>query len=210
MNSDLKEVQNNISQIKLNENNAEDKIKIKIPLKDGGYYIGEVIPSGKGIEYYKDGSIKYEGDWVNGKREGNGKAVYKNGDYYIGSFKNNFRDGKGIEYYKNGNIRYEGDWVGGKKEGYGKKIDEDGEYYIGQWKNNIRHGKGVDYSKDGKIIFEGDYVNGMFEGNGILYISEGKYIGQFKDGLYHGKGKLYNEKGILVYEGDFIIFLCFH
>ena len=48
----------------------------KIQNDKGEYYIGEVynnIPNGKGIVYYKNGNIKYEGEFINGKEEGNCK-----------------------------------------------------------------------------------------------------------------------------------------
>ena len=47
----------------------------------------------------------YEGDWINGKEEGNGKYYWEDGRYYIGQLKNGLRNGKGIEYYSNGNIK---------------------------------------------------------------------------------------------------------
>ena len=56
----------------------------------------------------------YKGDWINDKREGNGKYYWENGEYYIGQFKNGLRHGKGIEYYSNGNIKYEGNFIDGK------------------------------------------------------------------------------------------------
>ena len=69
----------------------------------------------KGIIYYKNGNIKYEGDFINDKYEGNGKYIYENGEYYIGEFKNGLKHGKGIEYYKNGNIKYDGYFINGKR-----------------------------------------------------------------------------------------------
>ena len=44
----------------------------------------------------------HEGEFINGKYEGNGKYKWKSGQYYIEQFKN----GKGIVYYKNENIKY--------------------------------------------------------------------------------------------------------
>ena len=43
---------------------------------------------------YKNNKI-YEGDWVNDKRDGNGKMIYANGDSYEGDWLNDKRDGKG-------------------------------------------------------------------------------------------------------------------
>ena len=59
---------------------------------------------------YKE-NIKYEGDFIEDKYEGNGKYTFKSGEYYIGEWKNNLRHGKGKFYHKNGIIQFEGDYV---------------------------------------------------------------------------------------------------
>ena len=85
------------------------------------YYIGEFKNDyryGKEIEYYKNGKIKYKGDFVEGCYEGDekyiyydyyeyykGELLYDDGDYYIGKFKEGRKNGKGIEYYVDGKIR---------------------------------------------------------------------------------------------------------
>ena len=43
----------------------------------------------------------YEGDFIKGKKEGKGKFIWENGDYYIGKFLNDLKSGKGKIYYKN-------------------------------------------------------------------------------------------------------------
>ena len=76
-------------------------------------YIGEMINGlkhGKGKLYYRNGIIKYDGDFAKDKFEGNGKLISKNGDYYIGQFVNGLRQGKGKLYDKNGKIKYDGDF----------------------------------------------------------------------------------------------------
>ena len=52
----------------------------------------------KGILYYPNGNIIYEGEWINDYREGNGKYILEDGQYYIGHWKNDLRNGKGIVY----------------------------------------------------------------------------------------------------------------
>ena len=37
--------------------------------------------------YYPNNTLKYEGDFVNGGFEGNGKHIFPNGNYYIGNIK---------------------------------------------------------------------------------------------------------------------------
>ena len=69
---------------------------------------------GKGELCYKNGTIKYEGDFLNDKSEGNGKYINENGEFYIGQFLNGHKHGKGKLYYKNGTIKYEGVFLNDK------------------------------------------------------------------------------------------------
>ena len=60
--------------------------------ENGDYYIGEWLNEqryGKGKLYYKKGNIKYEGDFINDKFEGEGQYNFENGEYYIGQWLNN-------------------------------------------------------------------------------------------------------------------------
>ena len=85
--------------------------------EDGTYYIGQFknyLPNGKGIEYYKNRSIRYEGDFIDGKYEGNGKFINEDGIYYIGQFKNGLKNGKGKLCLKNGIIFYRGTFINDK------------------------------------------------------------------------------------------------
>ena len=61
----------------------------------------------------------YEGDMKNGKREGQGKFIYFNGDLYEGEFKDNSKDNYGKYTYSNKDI-YEGDISKGEIHGKGK------------------------------------------------------------------------------------------
>ena len=137
-----------------------------------------------------------EGNFINGKLEGNGKYIYKNGNYYIGQFKNDKFNGKGILYNKNGNIIYEGDFINGKIEGNGKHFYKNGQYYVGQFKNNKRNGKGILYYKNGNVMCEGDFINEKYEGDGKYFWKNGQYyVGQFKNGKRNGKGIIYYKNG---------------
>ena len=56
-------------------------------------------------EYYKNGNLEFEGEYLKGKRNGKGK-----------------------EYYNNGTLKYEGDFLNGLWKGNGK------EYFFKIWK----------------------------------------------------------------------------
>ena len=65
---------------------------------------------------YNNDSI-YTGNWVNDKKEGNGKILFSNQDEYIGIWKNDqFINGKKI--FINGD-EYNGNCINGLNEGYG-------------------------------------------------------------------------------------------
>ena len=106
-----------------------------------GNIIYEIINgNGKVKEYFDDGERRFEGEYLNGKRNGKGKE-YSN---YNGEleFEGEYLNGKGKEYDYNGKIIFEGEYLNGKRNGIGK------EYYY-----------------NGNLKFEGEYLNG--ERNGI-------------------------------------------
>ena len=50
--------------------------------------------NGKGKEYYKDGELKYEGEYLNGKRNGKGKEYDNNSEL---EFERDYFHGKRIK-----------------------------------------------------------------------------------------------------------------
>ena len=49
------------------------------------------LRNGKGTYYYANGKMKYEGDYINDKFEGNGKCIWEDDEYYIGEYKYGLR-----------------------------------------------------------------------------------------------------------------------
>ena len=67
--------------------------------------------NGKGKEYDGD-QLKFEGEYLNGKRNGNGKEYGLNNNLlYEGEFLNGKRNGKGKEYYSNGKLKIKGEYL---------------------------------------------------------------------------------------------------
>ena len=140
-------------------------------------------------EEYSNIKVKYEGEYLNGERNGRGK-----------------------EYYINGQIKLEGEYLNGKRwnvKGYnkdGNKIFE------------IKNGKGYlkEYSSEGKLEFEGEFSNGERNGKGKEYnnrvntnynpfflgvkIFEGDYLYDKRN----GKGIEYYDNGLLRFEGEYL------
>ena len=101
-----------------------------------GDFIGPIINiintlkrNGKGIEYYKNGDIKYEGNFVDDEYDGDdGCFHYENGDIYIGQFKNGKRNGNGQIYDKDNNLKVEGEFLDDKLINEEKSDNDNNDY----------------------------------------------------------------------------------
>jgi len=114
-----------------------NKLKIKVEYLNGK-------KNGKGKEYYEEGELFFEGEYINGKRW-NGK--FYNG---INNIVYEIKNGKGFikKYYDSICLKFEGEYLKGEKNGKGK------EYYI--------------FSEI--LKFDGGYLNGkrMEKGKNII------------------------------------------
>ena len=147
----------------------------------------------------------YEGEMVNGKKEGNGRLVFKNGNFYVGQFKNNKYNGKGIFYYRPNAIKYMGDFVDNYYEGNGIIFYENGEFYEGQFKKGLKQGRGCEYYKDKNIKYKGEFFKNIYNGSGKYIYQNGYYYeGNWMNGRKHGKGTYYKYNNKPIYIGDYI------
>ncbi len=97
------------------------------------------LPNGQGVYTDINSGQRYEGNFVDFKREGEGTLYTENGDkIYEGEWKNNKYHGYGM-YFMRGQCRYDGWWENGRRNGEGVAYDEKGvEEYNGLWKNDAR------------------------------------------------------------------------
>ena len=153
----------------------------------------------------------YEGDYVNGEREGKGKYAMSNGDVYVGEHKDGMWHGKGKLTYANGKVE-EGIWSYGEMDpkpviiGPGKaKFEWNDKTYVGAYVNGKRTGKGKMTTLNGDV-YEGDFVDGQRHGKGKLTWESGGggyYEGEFANNrLVYGKGMVTIFNGD-VYTGEF-------
>ena len=167
-------------------------------LKESQIINGEI--NGKVKEYFR-GSLVFEGEYLNHKRNGKGKVYNSKGQLV---FEGEYRDGKpwsGKGYNDQGKIEYE------IKKGNGKiKEYHDGILiFEGFYLNRERNGKGKEYDFLFRYLkYEGEYKNGKKNGKGKEYYKNQLiFEGEFIDGKKHGKGKEYFN-GELVYEGYYV------
>ena len=200
------------------------------------------IFSGKFLEYESGGNVKeydsyndhliYEGEYLNGKRNGKGKEYFPNkGLKFEGEYLNGKRNGKGKEYFHNKELKVKEEYL---EE---KNMDGKGEEYFDnkelEFEEDISldelslDGKGEKYFDDQKLKFEGEYLNGKkwngkgYDRNGIIlyelkngngdgfikdyddYYEDLVFEGEYKNGEKNGKGILSGEYGI-IFDGEFL------
>ena len=177
--------------------------------------------NGKVKEYNKYGKLRFEGEYLNGKRNGKGKEYndgelvfegeylngYRwNGKYFTKNDKMNFeiKDGCGMgKDYNNSKLIYEGEFLDGRRNGKGKEYNHNGELkFEGEYNNSKKwNGKGKEYYYNGKLAYEGEYLNGQRNGKGKEYNNDGKL--DFEGEYLNGKkwnGKNYNNHGLVDFQ----------
>ena len=81
----------------------------------------EKVITGKSPErnkiQYKNGDV-YEGEFVKGKRQGEGTYIFSDGEKYSGQWFQDQQHGRGVFTFKNGNV-YDGLWYKDYQQGHG-------------------------------------------------------------------------------------------
>ena len=152
-----------------------------------GYFSPDWVKEVFGIQIDKNGN-KYVGMFKNGMFEGRGRLILHKGDYYEGDFSQNKANGFGKYVNAKGEI-YNGCWIDDKQEGEGELILKDGSIYRGEFKKGKKNGKGKITWNDNSY-YEGEFVNNYYQGYGV-YIMVNKrkgYLGEWKEGKMHGFG----------------------
>eukprot|EP00899_Mesostigma_viride_P006515 jgi/Mesvir1/15865/Mv03411-RA.1 len=104
---------------------------------------------------YPDGS-RYEGQWENGKRHGQGMYTFPNGDIYDGGWLLDKKSGPGTYVFKESLSQFLGDWVGGNFV-RGEWVLRDGTVYSGNFEANKPKGEGSFTMPHAGNIVEGSF-----------------------------------------------------
>lgn len=107
----------------------------------------------------------YEGEFIDGKLNGEGKIISKYGTVYEGIFADGELNGEGRTTRSDGHIIKEGNFVNGKLNGKGERIYRSGTKDKGKWENG-KLINGYKYDKNGKKVAK--YVNGERKKVGIF------------------------------------------
>ena len=162
------------------------------------------IQNGKYIEYYKNGQIKVQGYYKEGKRDGefkaflrNGKSagsvIYKDGKIIKSTLINSMKDNTSFsiltdinsssnshevvtDEFSNGLLKqYFTFNKKGLLDGESRQYYEEGDIKsISPFKNNVADGVFISYYQSGNMKEKHAYKNGNEEGEGIFYYENGK------------------------------------
>lgn len=153
----------------------------------------------------------YTGNFVNGKRSGQGKMVYNDPEHvlewlgetegeYNGLWKDDQRHGQGLMIWPNG-LKYDGRFNCDKRHHVtGKLYFLNGNVYDGGWVDDKMQGVGCVTTPSG-IRFTSRFIAGISENVGVLEIEGNVYEGECENMQPHGRGKYRLQNGD-VYEGN--------
>ena len=180
----------------------------------------------KGKEYDDNGKLVFEGEYLNGQKNGKGKEYWNNAKLkFEGEYLNDKRNGYVKEYDYTGQFKFESIYINGKRNGEGFLYSNNNVIFSGKFiNNNIWEGKRFDeynnilyelkdgiglikeYDESGNLEFEGQYSHGQKIGKGKEYNNYGdiKFEGEFLYGKKHGKEKEYYSDGKLKFEGIYL------
>jgi len=199
----------------------------ELTFADGSIYRGAMRGAslhGKGE--YVSKSFKYEGEFNEGLKQGEGTYVWENGDRYQGHFASDRPDGRGKYQFANGDAYegevklgiiagrgsyvsrngdvFDGSFSNGKPHGIGVYRYASGDRYEGEMDMGRPHGKGRYHSKNGDR-FEVAFVDGKPQGKGVYFFSSGdRYEGDIQGGALTGQGTYYHASGPK-YEGEMLL-----
>lgn len=182
--------------------NADGSIRVLIEMGDGakgsGIYIGRFDDRKNGRGIFKSNGVKdlrAEGNFVNGKLEGEGKTI-ETGETYAETCEGTFKDGK-LNGQGTKHNTVSGKWTGQFKDG--KLCDPQGVYV---WESETRKGefKDDELNGEGEITHlngssqKGIFVNGKLQDGHALQVKPNGIVIEtyVKNGRANGPGSVIN------------------
>lgn len=144
----------------------------------------------------------YEGNFVDGKWQGEGTLVIPGNLTYTGTFSAHAATGNGTIAYTNGD-RYVGDVMDVKMHGKGIYTYANGKSISGTFKDNFPWSGQGHLALTSTSYYEGSFQEGKFHGEGTLHQENGDvFTGTFSGGDLNGYGTYRSKQGV-TYEGNF-------
>ena len=164
----LKRLNGDVPSCPLNQDSCDVRIS-----SYKGPFNAQGLPHGSdGVMKWTNGDV-YEGNFVNGARNGEGWLHFADGSYYFGDWADNLMHGCGTRRFPNGNT-YRGSYKRGKRDGKEGHFEfVNGNVYEGEFEDDMFHGQGIFTYKNG-VTYQGGFCKGKRQGNGA-YLKPDKY-----------------------------------
>jgi len=147
---------------------------------------------------------RYEGEMVNGVRQGRGTYFKANGDRVEGTWVSGRLEGEGIYTFANRDV-FRGNFVQGEASGRGSYTMVNGDTFLGNWNDGNLHGHGMYHSENGDYRYEGEWRNGQENGDGMLRLANGEvFQGNWRNGDLYGQGTFTSANGRNRYVGNWV------
>lgn len=143
-------------------------------------------------DYYPEGGIKTEGDFVNGERQGKWIYYHRYGyieqeEYYV----EGKCEGKNTEYFHNGKADKIFNYSKGSREGLYEEFYIDGsKYQEGLFSNDKRAAEWTIFQTDSVILGSYYYLNGSFDG----WVSYNNILGVPWKKVFYNDGEIVREQ----------------
>ena len=153
-------------------------------------------PHGHGASVDDRKGVSYSGNWEFGQMHGFGVMTISESDgshrRYEGNFVRGRREGEGVEELENKGTSYIGSWRQNLRHGIGTETILGKGVYVGEWQDNMRHGTGVYRSVDlSKCHYEGEWQEGLRHGCAVIRWNNGdSFTCSFVKGSMVGRGVL--------------------
>ncbi|SEP72747.1 Antitoxin component YwqK of the YwqJK toxin-antitoxin module [Hyunsoonleella jejuensis] len=133
----------------------------------GKLHFEKKVDGGYAREYFINGNLKSEGQYVDKELSGIWKKYYETGELeWEVAYVDNYKQGRYTQFYKNQNIKVEGENKKDKIHGLEKRYDTNGKLkWEGKYSDGKLHGKWTEYSSDGSNLDDVKFKNGVLLNN---------------------------------------------
>ncbi len=174
-------------------------------IKSKGYFIDN-ISTGEWSYFYESGELRMIGEVVNGKNNGIWKYYYEAGEKKMeGRLVNGKRVGNWVIFSSNGNKQSEGKYNNNSRIGIWKYYANSGGLKATE---EIKEDFSIytEYYISGELKSKGKKFEGKKEGRWLFYYEDGanQAKGTYKQGKKFGPWVYYNESGSIKAEGNYI------
>ena len=162
---------------------------------------------GHWIRKYPDGSVMYDGNFVDTHPVGLFTRYYDNNvKMSVLVYSQDGREADATTYHTNGYIASAGKYINQEKTGKWKFYSYYTEGYLineEEYTGNLRNGASIKYYPDGTVAEKQNYVNGIRDGEWLQYHQDGKIFirSTYSNGKLNGKFETWSDSGKLLISG---------